>query len=154
MIVLPARVDGQWETVSFLALTHRIIVWEILVNIGSALCLLLDGTKPLPEPVLTYCQLNPQEQTFEILIASLFIEDNCISKCLQNGSHFIKAPICLLSDMQDIRNRPCLATVSKREISQITPDFHQILVMEMLNQPETKWKLLLCPWFPNSRCST
>ena len=30
---------------------------DILVNIGESNGLLADGTKPLPEPMLTYCQL-------------------------------------------------------------------------------------------------
>ena len=36
-------------------------IWclEILVNIGSGNDLLPDGTKPLPEPLLTYQQWDP-----------------------------------------------------------------------------------------------
>ena len=34
-----------------------------MVNIGSDNGLLPDGTKPLPEPILMYCQLDLQEKT-------------------------------------------------------------------------------------------
>ena len=35
------------------------MVSEIWVNIGSGNGLLPDGTKPLPEPMLTYLQISP-----------------------------------------------------------------------------------------------
>ena len=40
---------GQWVN----------MVTQILVNIGSGNGLLPDGTKPLPEPMFTYCKYGP-----------------------------------------------------------------------------------------------
>ena len=41
------------------------MVSEILANSGLCDGLLLDGTKPLPEPVFTYDQWRPVTVTFE-----------------------------------------------------------------------------------------
>ena len=41
---------------------------EILVNTGSGNGLLPDGTKPLPEPMLTYHQLVPVAFIYDIII--------------------------------------------------------------------------------------
>ena len=37
--------------------------WVDWVITGSDNGLLPDGTKPLPEPMVTYCQLDPKEPT-------------------------------------------------------------------------------------------
>ena len=50
----------------------------------------LFGIKPLPEPMLTYCQLNLQEQTsvkFKLKYKTLH-SWKCMGKCLRNGGHF------------------------------------------------------------------
>ena len=57
----------------------------------------LDGAKPLSEPMLEYCWLDPWEQTsvkyqskFE-----LFHPRKCAGKChLENGGHFVSASMC------------------------------------------------------------
>ena len=51
----------------------------------------LGGTKPLPEPMMTYCQFDPWEQTLVKYESNHnnFYSRKYISKChLQNGSHF------------------------------------------------------------------
>ena len=49
----------EWHAVKYM-LAHYILIilffFEILVNTGSGNGLLPDGTKPLPEPMLTYHQ--------------------------------------------------------------------------------------------------
>ena len=51
----------------------------------------LFGTKPLPEPMLTYCQLDPWEQNslkFELKYETVHSQ-KCIWNChLHNGGHF------------------------------------------------------------------
>ena len=36
---------------------------QIQISAGSGNSLLPDGTKPSPEPMLTYCKLGPMEET-------------------------------------------------------------------------------------------
>ena len=53
----------------------------------------LDGTKPLSEPMLTYCQLDPKEHISMkfYLKFKYFHMRKCIWTCdLQNGSHFVQ----------------------------------------------------------------
>ena len=52
-------ISFQWP------LTHCGLVTEIWVNIGSGNGLLPDGTKPLPEPMLTYHQWGPKTFTWK-----------------------------------------------------------------------------------------
>ena len=43
----------------------------------------LFGTKPLPEPMLTYCHLDPQEHTpvdFRTTYKKIFIQENAYEK--------------------------------------------------------------------------
>ena len=51
---------GPWstmkETLKLIGAWWRHMALEILVNTGSGYGLLPDGTKPLPEPMLTYHQ--------------------------------------------------------------------------------------------------
>ena len=52
----------------------------------------LSGAKPLPEPMLIYCQLDPQEQTSMKSESKykIFRSRKCIWKCCQqNGNHFV-----------------------------------------------------------------
>ena len=65
--------------------------------IGSALVQImacrLDGTKPLSEPMLSYCQLHPEEYISMnfYLKFKYFHSWKCIWTCrLQNGSHFVQ----------------------------------------------------------------
>ena len=60
----------------------------------------LFGAKPLPEPIMTYCQLDPYEQT-SVKIKwkyKTFHSWKCIWKCRQrNGDHFVQGEISLKS---------------------------------------------------------
>ena len=55
----------------------------------------LVGAKPLSEPMLKYCQLDPWEQTSgEILIEiNIFVQEiwKC---CLWNGGYLVLASMC------------------------------------------------------------
>ena len=52
----------------------------------------LFGAKPLSEPMLNYCRLDPQEQT---LIKSYFLSRKCIWKyCQKNFGYFVSASVC------------------------------------------------------------
>ena len=57
----------------------------------------LFGAKPLSEPMLAYCQLDPKEHVsikFCLKIKS-FHSEKCIWKCcLQYGSHVVTASLC------------------------------------------------------------
>ena len=52
----------------------------------------LLGAKPLPEPMLTYCHLSPQEQTsVEFVSKYIFHWWKCIWQCrLRNVGHFVQ----------------------------------------------------------------
>ena len=69
--------------------------WTGSVFVKLMSCCLLD-TKPLSQPMLPYCQLDPQEQTsvkFESKY-KLFHSWKCIWKChLRNGSHVFQGQI-------------------------------------------------------------
>ena len=66
-------------------------------RIGSAIVRVmacrLFGTKPLPEPMLNYCQLDPYQQTLvkiEWIKIQNFNSQKCIWKCrLPNGDNFL-----------------------------------------------------------------
>ena len=62
------------------------------INIGSGYVLLPDSTKPLPEPVVTNCQLNAQAQSWVKFISKYnnFHSRKCIWKYLQIAGHFIQ----------------------------------------------------------------
>ena len=67
-----------------------------LVDVGSGkqvmVCLL--GAKPLPEPVPSYCQLDPQEE-ISLKFKSFIIQENAFKKCqLQNDSKLVLATTC------------------------------------------------------------
>ena len=54
----------------------------------------LFGAKPLSEPMLGYCQVDPQEQTSVKFISKFihFHSRKCIWKCrVENGGHFVLA---------------------------------------------------------------
>ena len=53
----------------------------------------LFSAKPLHESMLTYCQLDPEEYISMKLYLKFesFHWQKCVSKCLQNGSHFVWA---------------------------------------------------------------
>ena len=56
------------------------------------------GVKPLSEPVLPYCQLEPKEYISVkfYLKFNCFHSRKCTSKCgLRNGGHFVSASMCL-----------------------------------------------------------
>ena len=59
----------------------------------------LFSTKPLPEPMLAFCLLDPYEQTsvkFESKYKN-FLSWKCIWKCrLQNGGHFVQGEMRLI----------------------------------------------------------
>ena len=64
---------------------------------GSALVQImacrLDGTKPLSEPMVTYCQLEPKEHiSMKFYLKFIYFHSRkCIwTCCLQNGSHFVQ----------------------------------------------------------------
>ena len=55
----------------------------------------LFGAKPLPEPMLAYCQLDSWEQTsvkFESKYKT-FIQENESETRLRNGSHFVQGEV-------------------------------------------------------------
>ena len=57
----------------------------------------LFGTKPLPKPMLTYCQLDPQEQTsfkFQSVFKHFHSGKSIWKWCLLHGSHFDYASMC------------------------------------------------------------
>ena len=50
----------------------------------------LFGAKPLPEPVLAYCQLDSCEQiSVKFESESYHIQENAFAVC-QNGGHFVQ----------------------------------------------------------------
>ena len=58
-----------------------------------------EGTKPLPHPMLTYCQSDPQEPTSGTFESThkRFLSKKCNQKCcLQNVNHFVQVTICLI----------------------------------------------------------
>ena len=71
---------------------------RILVIIGSGNSLLPNGTKPLPEPKLTYCKPDPQQLISVKFISKckkIFYKENAFQKyCLQYVSYFVQASIC------------------------------------------------------------
>ena len=92
-------------------LTHcyHMVSW-ILVNIGSGNGLLPEGTKPLPEPVMSYCQLKSKVQTREISIKiqSIFVKKKCIWKCcLQNVYYFVQTSMWLCLFCQFAKESGC-----------------------------------------------
>ena len=66
----------------------------------------LNGAKPLSEPVLTYCQLNPKEHiSMEFYLEFKYFHwRKCIWTChLQNGSHFSQMRLDGLLSLQKFR---------------------------------------------------
>ena len=58
----------------------------------------LLGTKPLPEPLLTYCKLHPYKQTlvkFQLKDTFFFWKQSIRNCHLQNVGHFVLTSICL-----------------------------------------------------------
>ena len=69
----------------------RHISWSILFQVMACD---LSGAKPLPEPMLNYCQLDPREYILMkfYLKVRCFHSRKCISKYRpQNGGHFVQA---------------------------------------------------------------
>ena len=60
----------------------------------------LVGTKPLSEPMMEYCQLDPWEQT-SVEFQSKFIHFHSRKfiweSCLENGGHFLQSSMCWLN---------------------------------------------------------
>ena len=59
----------------------------------------LSGARPLSEPMMTYCQLNPREHISMkyCLKFKCFHSRKCIWKCrLENSSHFVSTSMCLV----------------------------------------------------------
>ena len=57
----------------------------------------LFGAKPLPEPLLAYCQLDAWEQTsvkFESKYQNFSFKKIYLKCCLRNGGHFVAASMC------------------------------------------------------------
>ena len=84
----------EWRSHEWKSLANHVTsdqnVMETLVDIGSCNGLLPGGTKPLPGPLLIYCQLYPLEQTpmiFDVK-AMVFAEENA----WENSSK--KRPFC------------------------------------------------------------
>ena len=72
----------------------------------------LDGTKPLSEPMLTYCQSDPKEHISMKFYLKLkyFHSRKCIWAChLRNGGHFVSASMCSGACNAELR---CLLFVS------------------------------------------
>ena len=66
--------------------------WTGLALVQVMACRLF-GPKPLPEPMLAYCKLDPKQQTWVKLESKYktFHSWKCISKChLWNGGHFVQ----------------------------------------------------------------
>ena len=58
----------------------------------------LFSTKPLSEPTLAYCSLDPQEQIsvkFKSKYNDIHSRKSIWKCCLQNVNHFVLAPMCL-----------------------------------------------------------
>ena len=80
----------------WMSFTHRGRVTPSLVQVIE--CCLLVGAKPLPEPLLTYCEWDPREQTW-VKLESKYIKFR-LTKCiwknrLQNVGHFVHALMCM-----------------------------------------------------------
>ena len=98
-------IHNSWFCLTHLALVPHICVGElrqsVLVQVMA--CRLLGG-KPLPEPMLIYCQLDLQEQTsvkFRMEIQNLKMHENAFENVIcQNGGHFVQGDIC--STSQDL----------------------------------------------------
>ena len=64
--------------------------WDLSTLVQVMICHLF-GIKPLPEPMLTSCQLHPKEY----ISVTFHLEFICYWKChLQNISHFVLASMC------------------------------------------------------------
>ena len=81
------------------ALTHLPLVLHRWT--GSALVQImacrLDSAKPLSEPMLTYCEIDPKEHISMkfYLKFKYFYSRKCVCKCrLRNGGHFVSATVC------------------------------------------------------------
>ena len=68
----------------------------------------LDGAKPLSEPMLKYCLLDPWEQTLvkSQLKSRHFHSKKFIWKCrLENGGHCVSASMNVLKKYTDVRRK-------------------------------------------------
>ena len=56
----------------------------------------LVGAKPLSEPMLGYCQLEPKEQTSVKTKqnSQILTQENIVENVLENGGHFVSASMC------------------------------------------------------------
>ena len=57
----------------------------------------MDGAKPLSEPMLEYCQLDPLEQTsmkFQSEFKHFHSRTCTLKSRLRNGDHFVSASMC------------------------------------------------------------
>ena len=71
------------------------------VNLMVMACRMF-GAKPLPEPMLAYCQLDCWEKTFQWNSnrnAVIFIQENAFELVVwQNGGHFVQGEMCYCVD--------------------------------------------------------
>ena len=72
---------------------HGMRTYNFLTEFQTLMAWRLDGAKPLAEPMLTYCQLDPKEHISMKLYLKFeyFHLRKCIwACCLWNGSHFVQ----------------------------------------------------------------
>ena len=70
----------------------------------------LFGTKPLPEPMITYFQLDLLEQTSVIFLVEYtdFHSRKCVSKrCVENDGYFVLASMCYIIGIP-LLVQPCI----------------------------------------------
>ena len=65
------------------------VSWNF-VNIDSDNGLVPDSTKPLSEPMVTYCQLDTKQRTFNENLYISFQENTFEN----GGNHFVSASMC------------------------------------------------------------
>ena len=64
----------------------------------------LFSTKPISEPMLAYCQLDPWEQSSVKFLSKFkyFHSRKCVWECLENGGPFVSASMCYSMDQAHI----------------------------------------------------
>ena len=140
----------------------------IWINIGSGNGLLPDGTKPLPEPMLTYhlrvvSQKIPQPSVIKISLKTALLKfdsnhpgaNELIWKCrLQNGGHFVLADVSNRESLRDVwrsTSRWFLCRWRVRHLTAISPyegnirSFAGLLVyVSMICELTTVISLMVC----------
>ena len=84
---------GKMNSINTSPMSTAYVRRETMYALVQVMARRLFGAKPLPEPMLTYCQLNPWKET-SVQSESKFKTFNswkCIGKCcLRNDGHFVQ----------------------------------------------------------------